>query len=261
MKNLKLYTEMLWVKYNECVCKIPQIQSIKLIKNKNIWAQFLADDLYNKRYILYLDEDLSKQQDEFIEQIVFHELTHLSDSLKFLKHNKKDFVSLMNIYSEIHASEIQMDRMLITQNTSNYSLDRNIIHNKITTLKAFMERALMHLNNEFHITNDIYFTASNIKFDLKEFYYFVGYLTSINRHGISFEYNLLGVHTIFRNKFKEIINNFSNGQYDEGALLKYENELENLILNAIDLTNKGVLDSLFLDLDKIVQDLGGNFSV
>lgn len=87
---------------------IPQIQKIIIQKNDNIWAKFQANDLYNKKYKLYINTNLLKMNKKFIKQILFHEFTHLRDSALFLNRDIEEYKNIMSSYSEFHASECEM---------------------------------------------------------------------------------------------------------------------------------------------------------
>lgn len=119
-KRLKTLTESIWLKYNNNICNIPQIKDIRIMLEEGTAGQFLTDDLYNRNYVLYLSDDMEVAPDDYVEEILFHEFTHLADSMLFLEYDIEKFKIIMSMYSEIHASEIQMDKILSTiKNPSN----------------------------------------------------------------------------------------------------------------------------------------------
>lgn len=142
-KRLKTFIKLTWTKYNNNICNIPKIKGIKIMPEEDTAGQFLFDDLYNKNYILYLSEDMEVAPDDYVEEILFHEFTHLADSTLFLEYNIEKFTTIMSMYSEIHASEIQMNKILSTiENPSNV---RQIIPYKSVTLKKYLNRELKEL--------------------------------------------------------------------------------------------------------------------
>lgn len=56
----------------------------------------------------------------------------------------------MFIFSEIHASEIQMDKMLTTQDKKPYSLNQDVIFDGVLSLKAFMDQSALHVKDQFY---------------------------------------------------------------------------------------------------------------
>lgn len=227
----------LWMSYNNIIKKIPQISDIVSSNNNGFWAEFMIEDLYNKKYTLYIFSDLEKMPYEFIEQILFHEFTHLADSLDFLKYKYDDFVSVMNIYSETHASEIQMDRMLLTQTTRPWSLDNNVIHGGILSLNSFMKQTFNHLENEFCVPKER-ITINNLKYDQKNLYYFTGYLISLSKHNIKFNWKFQNTDIYFIPIFTEIIELLLSGDYDIQSIIQLNNHLIQMIKDKIYNHNK-----------------------
>lgn len=233
-----------WLKYNKFICKIPAIEKVEILAEDNTWAYFKNDDIYKQRYVLYVNPHLEETYDEFIEQILFHEFTHISDSLKFKNVDKKTFTELMNIYSEIHASQVQMNRMLLTQNTKSYSLDQQIICEKKVTLKSYMEHSLYNVEKEFTVSRDK-ITADNLRYSTKELFYFIGKLSSLKKNGIKFDYDYSNVDERFRNLFYEITNFVLRDNIDAKELLLYNKQLTSLIKDVVrDNNEKYVLSKI-----------------
>lgn len=188
-KRLKTFIKLTWTKYNNNICNIPQIKGIKIMSEEDIAGQFLFDDLYNKNYILYLSGDMEVAPDDYIEEILFHEFTHLADSVLFLEYEIEKFTTIMSMYSEIHASEIQMNKILSTiENPSNI---RQIIPYKSVTLKKYLNKKLKELKKEF--------APLKSKTDVTErcnfiyICYFIGYLKSLKKHNIKYPHNYRGI--------------------------------------------------------------------
>ena len=121
-EKLKTKILLIWNKYND-ISQIPKIKKILPSFKNNSWAFFSNEDLYNQNYKLYINEKIENQPDELIEFVLFHEFTHIADSINFLTYSFDDFQKLMTICSEVHASEILMDRLLLTQIQKPYSLE------------------------------------------------------------------------------------------------------------------------------------------
>lgn len=56
---------------------LPDIKSVEYDKNCNYWGQFNTKDLYNRKYILHISDDLMIKNKKFIKQVLYHEFTHL----------------------------------------------------------------------------------------------------------------------------------------------------------------------------------------
>lgn len=113
-------------------------------KNENIdyLAQMEAEDLYNQRYILHFDYMLFAIMDNTeIASILFHEFTHLTDSLSLRVLPYAKFKIVMQLYSEIHAYEIELGRALDLQNLNNINFNTVFKHyDKEITLGDFIQK-------------------------------------------------------------------------------------------------------------------------
>lgn len=188
-KRLKNFTKLVWIKYNNNICNIPQIKDIRIMPEEGTAGQFLTDDLYNRNYVLYLSDDMEVAPDDYVEEILFHEFTHLADSMLFLEYDIEKFKTIMSMYSEIHASEIQMDKILsIIENPSNI---RQIIPYKSVTLKKYLNRKLKELKQEFAPLKSKNDVAERCNFT--HIYYFIGYLKSLKKHNIKYPHNYRGI--------------------------------------------------------------------
>ena len=188
-KRLKTLTESVWFKYNNNICRIPKIKGIRIMPEEGMAGQFLTDDLYNRNYVLYLSDDMEVAPDDYVEEILFHEFTHLADSTLFLEYEIEKFTTIMSMYSEIHASEIQMDKILSTiENPSNI---RQVIPYKSVTLKKYLNRELKELKQEFAPLKSKTDVAERC--NLIYICYFIGYLKSLKKHNIKYPHNYRGI--------------------------------------------------------------------
>lgn len=188
-KRLKTLTKSIWLKYNNNVCRIPKIKSIRIMLEEGTAGQFLTDDLYNRNYVLYLSDDMEVAPNDYIEEVLFHEFTHLADSTLFLEYDIEKFKTIMSMYSEIHASEIQMDKILSTiENPSNI---RQTIPYKSITLKKYLNRKLKELKQEFAPLKSKDDVTERCNFTY--IYYFIGYLKSLKKHNIKYPHNYRGI--------------------------------------------------------------------
>lgn len=230
-EKFKTKINLIWNKYNN-IYPIPQIERIAISYKDNSWAHFSYEDLYDQYYKIYVNEKLENQNDKMIEFVLFHEFTHLSDSIKFLKFSFEDFQKLMTIYSEVHASEILMEQILLTQNQKPYSLEKYITYNVKITLKDFMNQVLNDLENEFTYTNDLIFPYN---FNRKKFYYFVGYLVALKKNNINYDFYFSNIDSMLSEVFYETILIFTDDESrnDYDLLIEYEDTIHETTLNII----------------------------
>lgn len=227
---IQQFTKLQQLIYSKEICKIPQI-SIKEVNSPGVYAHFKSEDLYNEKYILYLSNKLTYKPEEFIQQILFHEFTHVVDSIKFKKYNLEKFESLMEIYSEINASRIQMNKILQTENNEPFSLDQEIKYENILTLQSFMDQTYNHVVEEFTIPSTL-FDENNLKMNQKQLYYYIGYVKSLKDNNIQYNMPLCNIE-IFGDQFQRLHDYILNENVDIDILYLYEKELAHLIKSTI----------------------------
>lgn len=236
--------------YNIDYFQTPQIDNIKIINNPKTWGEFEASVLYKQQRILKIEPALFDEKESFIKRILYHEFTHMYDSTKFLSFDEKAYMDIMQIYSEIHASEIEMNVILDAQDKD---------------LNNYMNHELKHVENQFIMPDGIV-PMDNTKFTYKIFYYFVGKLLSVHKHNLEYKYefsNELNIEFILL--FKEIINYFiDNSEYDFSILINFQRKMENTILNNIKIHNNEVrikTKMKELGLNEIPSDLYENLKI
>lgn len=175
-KRLKFLVFLTWVEYVSKIQYIPIIKNIEIIRGNDAIAQFFTKDLYDKQYTLYVSAKIEDCSKEYIKEILFHEFTHLADSTLFLKYDFKKFKNIMYIYSEIHASEVQMDKVISSTRGSNDVLNR-IIQGTGTTIKDFLDRELWKIKEQFKPLREKIDVV--LRCDFVYIYYFIGYLAAL----------------------------------------------------------------------------------
>ena len=216
-RKIKKIVYQYFEQYNSEYYKTPQINNIVITTDTNTWGEFDANLIHKKQYVLTINSKLFKEKETFVKQTLYHEFTHMYDSLKFLDYDKETFKKLMNIYSEIHATEIEMNVILSTKNGNIITTHESM------TLKKYMDDSLHCMENQF-------IPSDNSKFNYREFYYFIGKLISLNKHGVTYNYEFSSeLPTSITSLFKEIINYFiDNSQYDYDILCKFSDQISNI---------------------------------
>lgn len=216
--------------YCKYVSIIPEITKIETISGNYAEMQFDAKSLYEKNYILKVNESINDENEQFIENILWHEFTHVADSILFNEYEYEDYKHIMYIYSEIHAAELQMNNMLATQMERPCSLEQDIEHKGIITLQKYMDTSLHHALDQFKLPVWYIFLSDNIC-DAREIYYFIGYLKSLKSHSINYEYSYSDIDEIYNSLFKEITEYVLNNQeYDYKHFISLDKQMDKLII-------------------------------
>lgn len=219
--------------YNQEYFQTPQIDSIKF-ENGN-WGHFDVLKTYYGQYNLEVNPKLFDENESFIKSVLYHEFTHMYDSTKFLSFDEESYKDVMQIYSEIHATEIETNVIISTQNKP-YSLDKNVVWKQIIPLIIYMQVRLKILNNEFMLPNEI-IDASNYKFDPKVLYYYIGSLLSLKKHNIKYTYDYSNLHPAFERLFTIITDHILDenfyDKYDNDILIQMHNQIGDTVTNII----------------------------
>ena len=216
--------------YCKYVSIIPEITKIETISGNYAEMQFDAKSLYEKNYILKVNESINDENEQFIENILWHEFTHVADSILFNEYEYEDYKHIMYIYSEIHAAELQMNNMLATQMERPSSLEQDIEHKGIITLQKYMDTSLHHALDQFKLPVWYIFLSDNIC-DAREIYYFIGYLKSLKSHSINYEYSYSDIDERYNSLFKEITEYVLNNQeYDYKHFISLDKQMDKLII-------------------------------
>lgn len=209
--------------------------NIEIVDKLDACVRFDAHTLYEGKRILKINPDLFNQNESFVKETLYHEFTHLQDAFNFFTYDRKSFQRLMMIYSEIHATEVEMDVILSTK-----------VGNTITTfeeldLTYYMNISLHCMEDQFIYKCDK-ITLDTIKFSYREFYYFIGKLISLNKHNIEYTYEFsYELPTVFSSLFKKVIKYFlKHKKYNYKTLLKYQCEIVNVIKSYIEAYNNGI---------------------
>lgn len=187
--------------------EIPNIEDVQFGKLNNVYAYFLKEDLRNKKYILYISFDIIELPNISIKSILFHEFTHVADSLSFGEYNDEDFADIMFTYSEMHGSEIEMEKTISVLNQINPRA--TICHGEgLLTIDSFIKQSFNHVKNAFIEIQKS--KCSDDFYDISNLFYHIGYLKALRKYNVNYNF-----------KFYEIVQDFMIHTYDlSEALLK-----------------------------------------
>lgn len=213
-------------RYCEFINYIPEITEIKVMDENYTDMQFFPEDLYNEKYILYINQSVENERVQFIENTLWHEFTHISDSITLKEYEYEKFKDIMMIYSEIHAAETQMNHMLRTQDIPPYTLDKNIEHGGFITLRKYMDTSLEHVTESFILPPWIVLPFDDVC-NPKNLYYFIGYLESLNKNSIKYEYNYSEINEKYIDLFNELTEYILNNNiYDFDKLVEFHTKIK-----------------------------------
>lgn len=188
--------------YNKECYPTPKIDDIKFVHDNNSWGELDISNLYNHKYVLELYPGMFMLNKYFVNQIMYHEFTHIYDSTKFQHLDLASFNDIMQIYSEIHSSEIENRELILTQNAP-YSLDKVVVGMKGNkTLKEYIDRAIGELCEQFMPSGELITPETDV-YDYRELYSVLGKLRALNYFNIDYDYSLINIIT---NPFLNIIN-------------------------------------------------------
>lgn len=96
---------------------MPLINAIEKSDNSYSFAYVEKDSIHNQCVPVVYEESLFDYNEDFIKSIFFHEFTHIYDAnIRFKNLNNDDFNTIMDTYSEYHASQIEMGVSLHIKN-------------------------------------------------------------------------------------------------------------------------------------------------
>jgi predicted SprT family Zn-dependent metalloprotease len=217
---------------NEYKIKLPKLRKIKYVENSKFWAQCNSNELYKKNYILNINNELLMKNNNFIRQILYHEFTHLADSIQFLDRAVEDYRNIMVSYSEFHASKVEMiERIKKETNSNNITLETNITHVGTLTIKSFMEQSfnLMKQDLDKMAKNN---SLESFFYDTNHIYYLYGYIAALKDFGIDYQINIYTLNPAFLSVINKIQNTLlDNNDVDIDLVLSLHISLEKAIQN------------------------------
>lgn len=202
--------QQLYLKYqNKYTLNLPKIKHIKYVNSNDFWARFNTNDLYNKIYILYICRDLLNKNNQFIRQILFHEFTHLADSLKFISTPLEEFKNIMASYSEFHASKREMRERLEEINANDISLQAIIMHADLITIDSFMEQTFKFMIDDLNKMSENS-NVNNLFYNARHIYYFFGISNALKEFGLEYNFKSYNVPPCFSLAINQICKDFSS---------------------------------------------------
>ena len=98
------------------------------------------------------------------------------------------------------------------------------------SLYSFMEQTANSLKEEFTFNKQ---TILKQTYNYKSIYYYIGYILSLEKHGIQYTYNFEYINRSLSDLLYKILNSFIIKNYTPELLIQYENDLKGTILNLV----------------------------
>lgn len=224
----KIYSEY-QIKYNII---LPKINNVILSQNDNFWARFLAHELYERKYNLYIDNKLLEQDERFIKPVLFHEFTHVADCMEFINTEYETYRNYMTSYSEFHAAKIEMkeriEQTIPYRNHSSLSLQTEIMYTDKITIKSFMDQSFGFMKNDLlKMSKNSDF--SNFFYNTNHIYYFFGYYSALKEYEVTYKYNLYETTPEFIICINNIEKTLINPNLDTKSIIEAHLKLEDAI--------------------------------
>lgn len=237
-------------RYCKYVSIIPQIAEVETISGNYVEMQFDTKSLYEGNYILKVNESINDENDQFIENILWHEFTHVADSILFNGYEYEDYKHIMYMYSEIHAAELQMSHMLATQMERPCTLEQNIEHRGFITLQKYMDASINHILEQFKLPQGHVLLNDDIC-DSREVYYFIGYLKALKSRSIDYKYTYSNIDERYISLFEEITEyTLNSNEYDYNKFISLDKQMDKLIINLITEHNKEIESQIQQDTNE-----------
>ena len=165
---------------------------------------------------------------KYIKQNLFHEFTHLTDSLDFLDKNFKEFKNVMCSYSEFHSAKREMVERIEEIEDDNITLDSQVEYEDgKRTIKDIIDIDFNLMEEDLDMmskNND----EDNFFYRTNRIYYFYGHISTLNSFNINYNINLNNIPECFREQILVV----------QDSLLNDNIEIDNILKSYLDLQEK-----------------------
>lgn len=175
MEEIKLFCKEYVNTYNLNIT--PKIKKKRKI---GVVAYINSAECYNKRlYRIYLNSEYIHCGIGFLRSVIFHEMTHIADTITFQNLPYKDFIMTMSTYSEIHAAEIEFDAKL------GYDKEFITLQSQVWGATKFFTVEESTLNQVEEFKNSYYHNS------FENLLYVIGYVRCLKKYNINYTQELL----------------------------------------------------------------------
>ena len=189
--------------------------AIKKKRNATSMAYIKSEECYNdKFYCIYLNKKYKNYTIGMIKAIIFHEMTHISDTVTFQNLSYKDFIMTMSTYSEIHAAEIELEARMLS------GKDPITIQSLVWDSDGFISIEDLIKNRIMQFKKLYYYNS------FENFLYVLGYVRTLKKYNIDYEQELLNLLPEFEFVYKYIKSIIQSKTLDRKVALDMFNILQ-----------------------------------
>lgn len=102
------------------------VDNLVYVHDVDFFFQFNSSKLYDNQYELKINMEAFALNDTYLKSILYHEFTHIYDSLMFKNKTIDEYKNILSYYSEIHSSYIEMKSRIKEISNSIYVQDEKI---------------------------------------------------------------------------------------------------------------------------------------
>lgn len=178
--NKKEKVKILCKEYGE-LYNLSIIPKIKFTRFMEPIAHVKLKQSYNKDYRIYYNKKYLNCNKVALKAAIFHEMTHIADSIFFKNLPYIEFMRVMNSYSEIHSSEIEFNIML--QDCEEPITSQSLVY--IANTQATIEFIISVYVNQFK--------ADFYPKNFSHLFYCIGYTRALRKYNYDYEKELLNM--------------------------------------------------------------------
>lgn len=172
-ETIKLFCEEYKNLYNLDVTPEIKLRRIKPV------AYINGKEAYDGIYKIYVNRKYIAHNIVYMRAALYHEMTHIADSIIFKNLPYDEFLKIMSTYSEVHASEIEFEALL--EYRSMPITPKTMIYSVITT--KTIEDEIKGYITQFKL--DFYSKTFNYLF------YTIGKIRTLQKYGLDYEREFL----------------------------------------------------------------------
>lgn len=180
--------------YEEYKDKYPDVNypeltedNISYANDVDYWFAFNNEELYSDIYNLKVCMEAFCLKDSHIKSCLFHEFTHLYDSLKFKQFPFEKYKSVMLSYSEINASYIGFDYLFSGKGLTTKTKMKHLDH--VISVGNWLQKEIRRIQrmwkNETFESPDVFMT------ELRLLCYFIGQYTYLYKRIPNLKFDLI----------------------------------------------------------------------
>lgn len=181
------------------------VDNLVYVHDVNFFFQFNSSKLYDNQYELKINMEAFALNDTYLKSILYHEFTHIYDSLMFKNKTIDEYKNILSYYSEIHSSYIEMKKRTKEMSKSIYVQDEK----DEIPINIYIQQGYLNIKETW--SNYIEYNPEIITDKIKRLCYFVGHYKYLKDNYDIPEFEIVSPYS---EEIYNIINDYSNEVYD-----------------------------------------------